>query len=265
MRYFALFVAILGLPTGVFAGILYGIDDANNSLVTFNTSTNAIAVIGSTGVGSGDFGDLTYDSNHGIMYWDAGRGNNSIYTLDLGTGAATLVGATGLTDLFGLAYDTTNNALYGATGSSGGSNFYSIDVSTGAATLIGNSGIYTGGLAYDSTNNTMYEYVAGTGSLYSINLGNGVATLVSSGVGFINDGGITWDPVLGVFFVDDWSDNVYQYNAVFTSRSLLTTYTDPLDGFAYVGSSVPEPSSLLLLTTTLLALGFVARKRIPRR
>lgn len=264
MRYFLLFVAILGLPAGAFADILYAIDDSNNSLVTFNTSTNAIAVVGSTGVGTGDFGDLTYDSNHGVMYWDAGRGNNSIYILNLTTGAATLVGATGLTDLFGLAYDTANNTLYGATASLGGENFYSINTLTGAATLIGNSGIYTGGLAYNSTDNTMYETDPTTRSLYSINLGNGAATLFSSGAGSFNDDGITWDPALGVFLVDDYSNNVYQYNAAFTSRNLLTTYTDPLDGIAYVGSAVPEPASVLL-TTMVLALGLVARKRISRR
>lgn len=79
--------------------VLYAIDDATNSLLTINPVTYAISVVGSTGVASGDFGDLTYDSNHGVMYWDSGRGDNSIYTLNLSTGAATLVGATGLTDL----------------------------------------------------------------------------------------------------------------------------------------------------------------------
>jgi len=64
------FVALLTLPAGLWAGpILYAIDDTTNSLLTIDPSTFAISVVGSTGVGVGDFGDLTYDSNHGVMYW----------------------------------------------------------------------------------------------------------------------------------------------------------------------------------------------------
>ncbi len=252
-------VALLALPAGLLAGpVLYAIDDATNSLLTIDPNTYAISVVGSTGVGAGDFGDLTYDSNHGIMYWDSGRGDNSIYTLNLNTGAATLVGATGLTDLFGLAYDTGNNTMYGATTAG---NFYSINTSTGAATLIGGGGPYTGGLAYDSTNDTMYEYSAGPGVLYSINLGTGAATEVSAGTGFINDGGITWDPVLGIFWVDDWSENVYQFNSAFTSDTVVATYGDPLDGIAFVGSAVPEPGTVGFIAGGLAFLAVLRMRR----
>lgn len=253
-------VAIAALPAGLWAGpILYAIDDTTNSLLTIDPSTFAISVVGSTGVGAGDFGDLTYDSNHGVMYWDSGRGDNSIYTLNLGTGAATLVGATGLTDLFGLAYDTANNTLYGST--SGGA-FYSIDTTSGTPTLVGNNSNYTGGLAYNATNDTMYEYVAGSGTLYSIDLGTGAATLVSSGPGFINDGAFTWDPVSGIFWVDEWGGKVDQLNSAFTSETTVATYTDNLDGIAFAGgSAIPEPGTVGFIAAGLASLAALRRAR----
>jgi len=189
----------------------------------------------------------------------SGRGDNSIYTLNLSTGAATLVGATGLTDLFGLAYDTANNTLYGS--DSGGS-FYSINTSNGTPTLIGNNGNYTGGLAYNAGNNTMYEYAAGSGTLYSIDLGTGAATLVSSGPGFIDDGGITWDPVLGIFWADEYgSGNVDQLNSAFTSETVVATYADHLDGIAFVGSAAPEPGTVGFIAGGLAFLSLLRMRR----
>ena len=260
MKCFGACMALLAVPTGLLAGpILYAIDDSNNSLLTIDPTTYAISVVGSTGIATGNFGDLTYDSNTGTMYWDSGRGDNSIYTLNLSTGAATLVGATGLTDLFGLAYDTANDTLYGSTAAG---SLYSIGTTTGSPTLIGSNGVYTGGLAYDSSNDTMYEYSAGAGVLYSIDLTTGAATQVSAGVGFINDGGITWDPVLGIFWVDDWDDNVYQFNSAFTSDSVVATYGDALDGIAFVGSvGVPEPGTVGLFAG---GLAFLAALRLRR-
>jgi DNA-binding beta-propeller fold protein YncE len=136
------------------------------------------------------------------------RYNVALYTLNQSTGAATLVGAHGVADLFGLAYDSQNNTLYG---DDSFGNFYSIDATTGAATLIGSNSVYPGGLAYDAGSNTLYLTSAGSGELYSLDVNNGATTLVSSGVGDLNDNGITWDPLLGTFWVDDWNGNAYRY------------------------------------------------------
>lgn len=258
-----LLLAGLSLASLSMAGpILYGIDDSNNSLITIDRSTFAISVVGSTGIGSGDFGDLTYDSNDGIMYWSAGRGNNDIYTLNLSTGAATLAGATGLTDLFGLGYDTTNDTLYGATASGGGENLYSINVTTGAPTLIGNTGIYANGLVYRSDTNTLYE--TNSTSLYSLNLSNGAATLLSTLSPGTNDSGITWDPILGVWWIDDWDSNVYQVDSAFTTLTTVQTYTDPLDGIALVGATsaaTPEPGTMGLMAAGLGLAALLRRRR----
>ena len=75
------------------AATLYGIDDGTNSLVTIDRASGAVTVIGPTGVANGNFGDLTYDSNHGVLYWVAGGfGDENLYTINPTTGAATLVG-----------------------------------------------------------------------------------------------------------------------------------------------------------------------------
>lgn len=255
--------AVLAFPFELAATTLYAIDDSSNVLLTIDRSTFAIAVVGDTGIATGDFGDLAYDSNHSVMYWSAGRGNGNIYTLNLMTGSATLLGATGLSDLFALAYDTGNNTLYGASDTD--KNLYSINTTTGAATLVGATGIFDffGGLAYRPDNNTLYLTGAGSGKLYAVNVSTGAATLFSAGAGVIDDDGITWDPLLGVFWVDEYAGGkVDQYDVAFASRSLETTSVYNLDGIAFVGdAAVPEPGTLGL---TLAAAVFV-RLAVQRR
>jgi len=262
------FSAALGLAAAVLisspaaaAPTLFGIDDTTNSLITIDRTTGAISVIGSTGVAGGDFGDLTYDSNHGVLYWAAGRGNDNLYTIDMSTGAATLVGTHGVDDLFGLAYDTQNNTLYG---DSSNGNFYSIDSTTGTATLIGANSVYPGGLTYVSSTNTLYLSGAGAGTLSAIDVTTGAATLFSAGPGFLNDNGITWDPLLGVFWTDDWSNNIYQYDAAFDSRTSINTSSDALDGIAYADvatTNVPEPITLSLFGAGLAGISVMRRRR----
>jgi hypothetical protein len=258
----AVFVVGLLLAGHASAAVLYGIDDSTNSLVTINQTNGAVSVVGSTGVATGNYGDLTYDSNDNVLYWAAGRGNDNLYSLNQTTGAATLIGNTGITDLFGLAYDTTNNVLYGESADSG--NFYSIDAHTGDATLIGATLISgVGGLAYVAATDTLYMTQAGSGGLYTVNITNAEAAEVGPGAGFLNDDGITWDPLDSLFWTDDWSDNIYQYDAAFDSRTLVNTNSDPLDGIAFVGGgnvNVPEPLTLSLFGAGLVG-AFAMRRR----
>ena len=248
------------------AGNIYAIDDTANSLLRVDQLTNAITLVGSTGVGTGDFGDLTYDANHNVMYWVPGRGNNNLYTINVSTGAATLVGSHGINGMFALAYDTANDTLYAESQST--QNLYSLNTLTGAATLIGSSGItVVGGFTYRPDNNTLYLMQSGGGALYTINTSTGAATLFSAGSGFVDDGGIAWDPELNLFWVNEFGPrDILQYNAAFSSRSQVAVHGNTLDGIAFVpggGTNVPEPGTLGLLACGGLTLGLL-RLRLKR-
>jgi hypothetical protein len=269
MRRMVLFLLVLPLLVGLSStawagasGIYYAIDDTTNSLYTIDPTTLALTFIGNLGV-DGDFGDLTYNPNTGIAYWAAGRGNNNLYTLDLATGAATLVGSHGINDLFALAYDTANNMLYG---DSTDGNFYRIDPNTGASTLVGTNGIYPGGLAYNSTTGQLVLAMAGgNGSFYSIDPNTGVATLLGS-PGFLNDNGITWDPVKGKYIAVDWSGNIYEVDPNTWTYTSTGLNGDSWDGIIDVngggGGTVPEPASLALFGTGVaVVMGKFRRKK----
>jgi hypothetical protein len=270
MRRIVLFLLVLPLVIALSTsaawagatGIYYAIDDSTNSLYTIDPNTFALNLIGALGV-AGDFGDLAYNPNSGIAYWAAGRGNDSLYTINLNTGAATLVGSHGIDDLFALAYDTVTNTLYG---DSTNGNFYSINPNTGASTFIGSNGIYPGGLTFNpDTGQLVLAMAGGNGSFYSIDPNTGMATLLGS-PGFLNDNGVTWDPVKGKYIVVDWSGNLYEVdpnNWTYTVASGLNG--DSWDGIIDVGgggnNTVPEPGSLALLGTGFVMLAGKFRRK----
>ncbi len=249
-----------GLSTAS-AGTLYAMDDATNTLLQIDTNTVAISVVGYTGISSGDFGDLTYDAANGQLYWVAGRGNDNLYTINPVTGAATLVGYHGIEDLFALAWDPSNNTLYGEASSG---SFYSLDSTTGAATYIGGNSVYPGGLVFNSLTGMLYLLQAGSDNLYSIDVATGAATHVQGGANSINDNGAAYDPSTNTYWADTWSNVLVHYSADFSS-STTYSYSDPMDGIAYVGgaTAAPEPGTTMLLGGGLLAAGLLRfRKRV---
>jgi hypothetical protein len=267
MQRFSLFLVVLLLAICVGGGtawadntLLYAIDDTTNSLYTINPNTYAYTFIGNLGPG-GDFGDFAWDPDNQTAYWVAGRGNDSLYTVNLNTGAATLVGSHGIDDMFALAYDSVTHSLYG---DSSNGNFYSINTSTGAATLIGNNGIYPGGMTFRSdTGQLILVMAGGSGGFYSINPATGAATLLGN-AGFLNDNGVTWDPVKGVYFVDDWSGHLYSVDPnTYTATIVSNLNGDAWDGIIFPGGSgtTPEPASLLLFGTGAAALGSKLRRK----
>jgi hypothetical protein len=245
---FGLLVAQLSI-----AGTLFAINDSNNSLVTIDQGTFAVTTVGSLGVG-GDFGDLTYDQSNNTLYWIAGRGNNNLYTVNQTTGAATLVGSHGINDLFSLAFDSNLGKLFAQ---STNGNVYTLGLATGAATLVGANGIYPGGLAYNANTNQLLSLAAGPGTINQINPTNGAATLLSSG-STINDNGFTYDSVNNIYWADDWSNNLYRFDAAF-NRTTVANLGAAYDGIAYVPTAkVPEPGSLFLIGLGLV--GLVVRR-----
>lgn len=244
------------------AGTMYTVRETDNVLVSIDTSTLAFTSIGSLGI-SYDFGGLAYDPFSDTLYLIDGRGAQSVYTVNRTTGAASLIGSHGITDLFGLAYDTTNNKLYGSGESPQG--LYEMNVSTGSASLIGTPTANLDGLAYDSKRDQLVGYFAGAGDLYSINRNTGSASLLFNG-DFVNNNGLTYDPDLDRYWSIDWSGDLYGLDP--NNSYARTTYSSGLgayDGLAYLTSptsgSVPDTgSTALLLGAGLLGLAAVRRK-----
>jgi len=235
-------------------GLLYAMNDQTNSLYSIDPNTYALTFIGSTGIGAGDFGDLAFNPNSNTAYWVPGRGNDNLYTINLQTGAATLVGFHGVDDMFSLAYDTATSTLYGE---SSNGNFYSISTSNGAATLLGNNSVYPGGLTYRADINQLVLLGAGSANFYSINPTNGAANPLG-GSGFVNDNGLAWDPVLGKFFVDDWSGNLYTGDPNTYNLTQVAGLPTEFDGLIYV---TPEPGSMLLLGSGIVGLATRLRRK----
>jgi hypothetical protein len=238
-------------------GMLYAIDNDNNSLYAINPNTYTATFIGSTGINAGSFGDLAYNPNSNTAYWVPGRGNDSLYTINLQTGAATLVGAHGVDDMFALGYDTATSTLYGQ---SSNGNFYSLNTTNGSPTLLGSNSVYPGGLTYRADTNQLILLGAGTAAFYQINPANGGSTLLG-GSGFVNDNGVTWNPTQGKFFVDDYSGNLYTGDPNTYALTNVASLPGAFDGIIYVGSGVPEPGTLILLGTGIVGLAGKLRRK----
>jgi hypothetical protein len=125
-------------------------------------------------------------------------------------------------DIGDLAYDSTDNILYGINSSSDA--LVTSDPSTGNTTTVGALGnlspafLYPG-LGWDGNSDTLYLNVGYTNNFYSVNRSTGAATLIGS-----------------------------------------NCTTDIIDGLADI-QAVPEPTSVLLLITVLLGPGHKVRRR----
>ncbi len=162
---------------------MYCLDYTNNHLVTVNTTTAAVTVIGSALPVSGDSWTGLTCSNTGTMYASSTNITTStLYTLNPATGAATTVGqitnAPGIIDiainpagqLYGL--DIVNDVLV------------SINPATGAGTVVGPLGYnanYAQGMSFEEVSGTLYIAAYGTsGELRTCNTSTGATTLVGA-------------------------------------------------------------------------------------
>lgn len=253
-------IGALSVLTGaVSAQSLYAVRESDDTLVRIdisNPNAPTLNPVGPLGTPFA-FGGLSMGPG-GQLYMVAGRGNNALYTVDINTGAATLVGNHGITDLFGLEWDSRNNVMY-ATQFSGGRGLYSLSLSNGTATVINPAmALGIGGLAYNSNTDQLIGSNDGAGDLYEINRSNGAQTLLFDGP-FVNDSGLTYDPVNNYLWGIDWSGVLFRYDVSNNyARTDVLTGLGAYDGLAYF--AVPAPGAL-----ALLGLGGVVGARRRRR
>ncbi len=235
-------VLLAGLAVGVLAagtqaGDLYTIRTSDDVLRKFDTTTQTFTDIGPIGIAF-DFGGMTWDSSTGTMYLVPGRAGPGFYEVDLNSGATTLIGNHGLRDLFSLAYDPTSNTVY-AGQSSQAQGFHKMNVSTGAATLIGNPGVNLDGLTYDPIRDKVVGAYAGPGDLYDMDLGTGNASLIYNG-DFFNNCGVTYDDDSGLYWMIDWSGDMYTFDpSNGYARTLVMGGLGAHDALSSAGPSAP--------------------------
>ncbi|HPI21363.1 MAG TPA: hypothetical protein PKY56_13440, partial [Candidatus Kapabacteria bacterium] len=104
-----------------------------------------------------------------------------------------------------------------------GTDLITFNTTTGARTIIGSMGRTMNGMAYDITTNTMFGVAneGGVGNLYSINLTNGVTSLVGSngaGIVFIN---LACDNNGQLYSIDIATDAFYSINKTTAAVTLI--------------------------------------------
>jgi hypothetical protein len=249
-------LGLSSLTTGVRAGELFALSD-NDQLYTIDTNTLAVTLIGFVGTNS-SFGGLAYDANTATLYMIGGRSNDNLYTLNQSTGAATLIGNHGRDDLFGLAFDTLNNVLYGSH-LYGNTELVTLNTVTGAATVVGSMDVGIGGLAYDSNRDQLVGVNDGPGDLYGINRATAATTMLLD-TDFVNDSGLAYDPDLDLFWDIDFDGNLITFDpSNGYARTSIVSGLGSFSGLAYK-AVVPEPASLLLASLALLSISGCRRK-----
>lgn len=204
---------------------MYLIEDSTNTFQKItNFTTPTLINVGPLGV-EYDFGDCTYNSTDGMVYFVEGRPVNSLYRVNTTTGAATLVGAHGITDMFALGYHPPSNTLYGIGQQTGvGPTLYSISLTTGAATLIAATEA-TESLVWDSKRSRMVA-ASYNAPFRTIDLATGVQTPIPAAGNSISDNnGMTYDTANDLFWQSSYSAGMQKYdpNNNFTGTAITST------------------------------------------
>lgn len=184
-------IAVVG-PTGFghvaaidfdpMTGVLYGIDNNSDQLLTLNTTTGAGTVVATItwvgGVGChNNVPDMSFDSQGNLYAWREPC-DDDLYRIDKVTGVATAVGNSGVgTARVGLAFDS-NDQLY----MKSFADVWRIDTNTGAATfVVGIPAFETSNIAAFDENDVLYTGRRGGGSpLMTLDLNTGALTVVGN-------------------------------------------------------------------------------------
>jgi hypothetical protein len=158
---------------------------------------------------------------------------DQLVTLDPMTGAKTVIGPLGDDIVAGLAYDPTNDILYGSsTWTSGGRNLLRVDYHTGATTIIGplgQGGMH--GLEYVASTGTLYGVTnAYSNKLWRIDVNTGVATEIgtysASPTAWLS--GLAYDSVNGIMYASDsLNRRLFTINLLTAAITLVGAFNGP--------------------------------------
>ncbi|MEE9130548.1 MAG: hypothetical protein V3T84_11065 [Phycisphaerales bacterium] len=232
------FVCVACSPT--FAQTMYSVRETDDTLVKIDISDPAAPIIsdvGPLGVRF-QFGGMTFGPGSELFMAD-GLHPPSLYTVNTKTGEATLVGPTGLDDLDAIAWDTSTRTMYG-TQFVQGQALVTIDPATGEAMIVNPMmDVGIGGLTYNADTDQLVGSHNGPGDLYEIDRETGDLTLLFDGP-FVNDSGLTYDPVNNFYWGIDWSGVLFYYDiAKGLQRTDLLTGLAPHDGLAWIPAPCP--------------------------
>jgi len=255
--------------------LLWGLSARADAVyVTGNGGTGLFVVNSSTGAGTfiGNFGFKgvltdSFDSKGNLyVIIKGGSTASQLATVNLLTGAATPIGsATGIAGLVAMEF-APDGTLYAA--SLGTNDLYSVNLTTGAVTVIGGLGFTeVMDLAWDPFNDTMYAIASsgapGTGSfLYSLNLGTGAGTLVTTITANDCLMGLTIDSADQFLSMDQCDSNSPLFQIDPANGALTNLGNTGIGASMGAATQTPEPATVLLLGSGLLALAFFGRKKL---
>jgi hypothetical protein len=290
-------IALIALSSAAagHAAIMYATDDNTDEIYTIDLATGQGTLVGS-GMEDLSLSGLAYDTSTGTMYVSdvhdltcnptagildqANAGAEApegscfgLGTVDLATGAVTFIGSHAISsNIQGLAYDSTNDVLYGADPTS--ESLDVIDRSTGAATIVGPWGVVglsLRALAYDAASTTIFG-VSST-DLYRLNTATGAATLVGAlGIGApeTEARGLEIDPDTGVLYLGVVGDSsFYSVDKATGAATLIGVSNVEIFGLAALPTGV-SPTAIPTLSPVgigalVLLLGALAAWQLARR
>jgi len=233
----------------------FQIDDQTAATSNVNTQAN----VGMAG--------LAYDANNDILYGIKNGANSELFTIDQASGASTSIGNTGINDAVGLAYDNANNTLWTSTNGSGGTGgigqFHTLNVADGSA-LSNIAGFQErlDGLAYGN-GNLYAQQETGTGTIFVVNQTTGAGTAIANQA-LPNTG--SWQGLAfqnGMLYAADCcaGGNGELWSVDPTTGATASVGSNDTFRLQSLASTVPEPTTLVLLGLGAIGMGLYGRRR----